>query len=99
MSLTHASFYLPITDRVLAPVLDEARTFEDAIASLPVPQVAALLLLQSLPKFGKQAIASLDRVLYELIGQGNIQARSGSAADFARAATQSLSRNNIRDGH
>lgn len=50
MLTTDAALYLPISDRMLRPVLNDAESLENAISGLSVPQVAALILLQYLPK-------------------------------------------------
>ena len=99
MVRTDAALYLPISERVLDPVLDEAESFHSVIAGLAVPEIAALILLQYLPKIKESRSPSPDLVLIEMIKSGNEQVRREGLAAFTAEALRVLDRVKIREGH
>jgi hypothetical protein len=99
MTRTDAALYLPISDQALGRVLDEAKSFHDAIAGLGVPEIAALILLQYLPKIVANRSLSPDRILIEVITSGNAQVRREGSAAFAADAVRVLERAKIREGY
>lgn len=95
---THADLYLPISTRVLDRVLHDAESFEDEVSKLDVAPVAALILLQYLPKLKQTRSPPPDRVLAEAIKSGNAQVRRGGSSSFAADAIPILDRAKIREG-
>lgn len=98
MVRTDAALYLPISDRMLGTLLDEPTNFTAAIASFSVAQIAALILLQSLPKLAASASPLLDRILVETINHGNAHVTRDGASAFADAAIGSMDRAKLREG-
>src|SRR5262245_25729291 len=99
MITTKAALYLPISDRLLGLILDGSETFEQVVAGLAVPQIAALILLQYLPKLTEKPSLSLDRILIEAIKGANAQARREGLAAVSAGATRLLNRAKIREGY
>lgn len=99
MLTTTVALYLPISDRILGPVLDDAEGFENAIAGLGVPQVAALILLQYLPKLKAERSLTPDRILKEAIKSGNAQVRSEGLSAVIAGALRVLVRDKIKEGY
>lgn len=99
MIRTDAAVYLPINDRVLGPVLDEAESLQNAITGLTVPEIAALILLQYLPKIKENRSLSPDVALIELIKSGNAQVSRDGLAAFTADALRVLDRAKIQEGH
>lgn len=98
MLITDATLHLPISGRMLDPVLDDAESFEDAITGFAVPQVAALILLQYLPKLVEERRLAPERILTEVIKGGNAQVRRDGLPAFQAGALQVLDRAKIREG-
>ncbi|HEY6645146.1 AAA family ATPase [Povalibacter sp.] len=99
MVRTAATLYLPISDRLLGPILDEAASLQDAIAGLTVSQIAALIVLQYLPKKRQSRSLSPDLILSEVIRNGNAHVQRDGLAGFIAEALRILERNKIREGH
>lgn len=84
---------------MLDPVLNEAQSLESAVSGFAVPQVASLLLLQSLPRFRSRHQYFADVVLIEVIKNGNEQVRKHGLAGFAADALTLLDRSQIQAGY
>lgn len=97
MLRTTAALYLPVSERVLSRLLDETESFANALAGLPVPQLAALLVLQYLPRL-EQGPATPGRILVEVIESGNAQVRSAGLPAFTMDMLRVLERAQIRAG-
>ena len=92
------ALYLPISERLLAPVLDETRNLAAAIASLDVPQIAALIVLQYLPRLQGEVASSPEQILSNAIRGGNEQvSRTGRGAFLEQIGAQ-LDRAKVRAG-
>lgn len=98
MLRTTAALYLPISERLLNRVLDPAGNFDQAIAELPVPQIAALVVLHYLPRLESGATTP-GRILTEVIKSGNEQARSDGLPAFVTDMQRVLERAQIQAGY
>ncbi|HWK72974.1 MAG TPA: AAA family ATPase [Povalibacter sp.] len=98
MLRTTAALYLPISERLLNRVLDPAESFDDAVAGLPVPQIAALVVLQYLPRL-ESGSTTPGRILTEVIKSGNEQARSDGLPAFVADMLRVLERAQIHAGY
>jgi hypothetical protein len=98
MLTTDAALYLPISDRILRAVLNDAQNLETALSGLAVPQIAALILLQYLPRLTVDGPLSPDRILVETIATGNAEVKSAGLPAFAASALQMLTRAGIQTG-
>lgn len=94
MARTDPALYLPISEPVLNRVLNDAQSLATAITDLGVPQLAALLLLQYLPKVAPHGSVFAERILIETIKAGQAK----GAATFADEAIAGLDRALIRAG-
>ncbi|MFC4313042.1 hypothetical protein ACFPN2_28430 [Steroidobacter flavus] len=99
MARTDPALYLPLSEPVLNRVLNEAHPLAASLAGLRVPQLAALMLLQSLPTIARHGAVFAERVLMEAIkaAQAKVE-REGSQALVDEAA-ESLDRAKLRAGY
>lgn len=92
------ALYLPISERLLAPILDEAQDFASALAPLEVPQIAALIVLQYLTRPQSDRTTSPEQLLIDVIRNANDHvARTGLKAFLGQIASQ-LDRAKVRAG-
>lgn len=99
MLITGVKLYIPISEKMLGRVLDESLPFEDAIDGFGVAQIAALIVLQYLPKIRINHSPSPDLILIEVTKSGTAQvARMGLSA-FTADALRVLDRGKIREGY
>ncbi|MBM0105985.1 AAA family ATPase [Steroidobacter sp. S1-65] len=98
MTRPEVAMYLPISERLLAPVLDEARDLASALAPLDVPQIAALIVLQYLPRLRGEVASSPQQILSNAVRGGHEQvSRTGLQAFVEQIAAQ-LDRAKVRAG-
>jgi len=98
MLRTTAALYLPISERLLNRALDPTESFDDLVAALPLPQIAALVVLQYLPRL-EPGSTTPGRILAEVIKSGNAQARSDGLPAFAADMLRVLERTRIQAGY
>ena len=97
---TDPDLYLPISDQVLHQILDEeAGSLDTAISSLPVPQLAALVLLRDLPKLKENQSLSPERFLSEVIKAVNAQVKRDGLPAVTASILPNISRLQIHEGH
>lgn len=96
---TNADLFLPISGPMLDRVLAEPADIENDSSKLDVAQVAALILLQYLPKLKETRSVSPDRILAEAIKSGNAQAKSSGLSAFTAETLRLLDREKIRAGY
>jgi hypothetical protein len=99
MARTDPVLYLPISEQALSRVLNEAHTLATALTGLQAPQLAALMLLQSLPKIAPHGSVFAERILMEAIKAGHAKVERDGAAALVEEAIESLDRAKIRAGH
>jgi hypothetical protein len=99
MARTDPALYLPISEQLLNRVLNEAQTLPTALTGLRVPQLAALMLLQSLPKIAAHGPVFAERILIEVIKAGQAKVERDGSVAFADEARDSLDRAKISAGH
>jgi hypothetical protein len=92
------TLYLPISERLLAPVLDEARNLASAVAPLDVPQIAALIVLQSLPRLQSDRTTTPEQILINAIRGGNEQVGRSGLDAFCQQIGAQLDRAKVRAG-
>lgn len=96
---TNADLFLPISGPMLDRVLAEPADVEHDTSKLDVAQVAALIVLQYLPKLKETRSASPDRILAEAIKSGNALVKSSGLAAFIAETLRVLDREKIRAGY
>lgn len=99
MQNTDATLYLPISERMLREVLDDSDTLENTVSSLAVPQLAALALLQYLPKLSQERSPLPERFLAQVIEVVNEQMKGTGLATVTADLLSTLSREEIREGY
>lgn len=99
MARTDPALYLPISEQALSGVLNDAHSLATALTDLRVPQLAALLLLQSLPKIARHGRVFAERILMEAIAAGQAKVERDGAGALVDEAVESLDRAKIRTGH
>ena len=67
MQITDATLYLPISQRMVREVLDDSEALENVVSGLAVPQLAALVTLQYLPKLNQERSPLPERFLAQVI--------------------------------
>lgn len=92
------ALYLPISERLLAPVLDEARNLAAAVATLEVPQIAALIVLQSLPRLQGERATSPEQILINAVRGGNEQVSRSGLEFFREQVGAQLDRAKVKAG-
>ena len=98
MHISDVVLFLPVGDEVIGKVLDDGERFEEVISSLPVPQIAALMVLQRLPTLSEKRSHLPGRMLAELIELGNALVKTEGAQAFATAALRVLNRAGVLEG-
>lgn len=100
MLATNAALYLPVSDRILGPIIGDSDDFVATVSGLAVPQIAALILLQCLPKLkNRPGPVPPDRILAESIATGNAQVQKDGLPAFTASALRVLDRTKIVEGY
>lgn len=94
-----ARFYLPISEQQLTSVLDETVEFEQAVATLEVPQLASLILLHSLAALPVEQASRAEFMLSRAIELANAQTADIGLIEFRRGVSRDLDRARIKAGH
>jgi hypothetical protein len=94
-----AALYLPISEQILGQVRDEARSLEDVLTELTVPEIASLIALQYLPAMKQRPSLTLDRVLIAIINAGNAEVERKGSIAFRADALNILHREKIDAGY
>jgi len=98
MIRTDATLYLPVSDRLLSPILHGSGSVEEAITGFAVPQLAALVVLQCLPKLLQRGSISPARLLADTIENGNTAVERSSLPAFTTSVSEVLDRAGISAG-
>src|SRR6185436_1066762 len=93
------ALYLPISQRLLTPFLDEAADIQAALAALDVPQIASLVVLQYLARSREERSLSTESVLINAIRGGNQHVRQTGLADLRTQICSQIDRAKIYEGH
>lgn len=99
MQITDATLYLPISERMLREVLDDSEALENVVSGLAVPQLAALVTLQYLPKLSQERSPLPERFLAQVIEAANAQLKRTGLATVTADLLPKLSRKEIREGY
>jgi hypothetical protein len=92
------ALYLPISEQLLAPILDEAREGAPALATLDVPQIASLIVLQSLPRLQLDRSSTPEQILINAIRGGNEHVSRTGLDAFRKQIAAQLDRAKVRAG-
>ncbi|MBL8267821.1 AAA family ATPase [Steroidobacter sp.] len=98
MARTDPALSLPISEPALNRVLNEAHSLATAITGFQVPQLAALIVLQYLPKIANHGPVFAERILFEAIKAGQAKVERDGSAAFADEVVTALDRAQIRTG-
>jgi hypothetical protein len=99
MARTDPALYLPLSESALNRVLNEAHSLATSLADLRAPQLAALMLLQSLPTIARHGPVFAERVLMEAIKAAQAKVERDGSAALIDEAVESLDRAKLRAGH
>ncbi|GFE82608.1 hypothetical protein GCM10011487_46080 [Steroidobacter agaridevorans] len=99
MARTDPALYLPISEQALSRVLNEAHSLATTLTGLKVPELAALMLLQALPKIVRHGSVFAERILMEAISASQAKVERDGATALVDEAIESLDRAKIRAGH
>lgn len=95
---TDAALYLPISAGMLDAALDESTPFGEALAKLPIPQIALLIVIQSLHKALGDRSPTPERMVAETMQISHAHAAREGKEAFLAAVLRILSRDGIRAG-
>lgn len=96
---TDATLYLPLSERMLAPILSSEEPLVKAASSLTIPQLAAILVLQNLPRVRENPSVSPEWILREFIKAANEQVRGPEGDNFLVETCEQLDREKILRGY
>lgn len=92
------ALYLPISERTLATVLDEARDFSSVLTTLDPPQIAALIVLQYLPRLQNDRSTSPKQILSNALRGAKEHAEGVGLEAFRAQIAPQFDRGKIRTG-
>lgn len=99
MLLTDAALYLPLSDSTLHTVLDETTSWEQALLSLSLTELAALWLLAGLPRLKSHARRTPERVLADIIETFNPQPAGADLDSLRKQSIDQLNRSSVEAGY
>lgn len=96
--MMHNKLYLPLSESVLYKLFEDSSIKNDFYSTLPIPQIAALILLNQLPKKTQPIVlCDLEKKLAELIVIGN-EFELDNTQKFSSEIKETLTEGDIKKG-